>query len=824
MVRKLCVCTALFIAALFIVTTVAHSQEPMLSASGTVLELPKPTITFTPTSTPTVNHGTAGPNSAPMLCGTNQYQATGYVEVVDNYVISGYASDADWSGAIRVHIYVDGQFQDAPLANIPRGGTIGNHGFSLNFSPFGQGTHTVAVYAIGVDGGNCATGENVLLGGAQTASHVTCGDFDELDDAYGWCTDVPDYWQNRASDSKMLSNDKISIGIDNYYGGGISQLYSSARYNATPVPNINLVDEHGGASIQLSMWANTSPTATPRVLCNQASSEWIGVYNPLQMIGYDCQWGDGTNQVVTPTPPPPGGWTIEQDNPGQFWRGEPFSGLTWWQTVQLGPEYAVIDYTVHNGTQMYATGDDRPQEMPAVWLAQGISRWYSYEDTSGVIHDVAVPTHTATPTHVMGSEGVIHGVAVPTFTPTPTRVMGSEGPRQLLRLMPNRPTSREEVQQASSGGAEPWPYIQLDQTKHWLSMCNSDQTRCVTVASFSPEIIFFSMDGGTDLLPGYATLAGWTQLDQNLQASWKVYIFPYRYDAAPNGIQVKDRIATFAPTSTPTNTPTRTPTNTPTRTPTNTPTRTPTNTPTRTPTNTPTSTSTPSCPLETSPFYPHYTDLSGINDGYQMTTTAPTPTIGLDMHNTISTIKWYSDVRANTHFNTGDYVFHVRILSCAPSNDPDHIVFTLEYTDVNGSNPVQIGSTNASIYTPGTCMLGAANYTFTIASNVGQLALVNKRLRLTASVTLSNYTLTMYLGSSTYLSTPSYYVCAGGTRAEGNATGPETTYANPLDMESSQNSKYLRAITLTLTKLDHIFSLTSFRKTLVAECLQTNRC
>jgi RHS repeat-associated protein/uncharacterized repeat protein (TIGR01451 family) len=225
---------------------------------------------------------------------------------------------------------------------------------------------------------------------------------------------------------------------------------------------------------------------------------------------------------------------------------------------------------------------------------------------------------------------------------------------------------------------------------------------------------------------------------------------------------------------------TPTPTNTPTATRTNTPTYTPTPTATSTPTNTPTATNTPPCPISTSVFYPHSTDLSTVNDGYEMTYQAPSDKLELmiDMSNQ-STVRWYSVPQMATHFQSGDYVFNVRVQSCAAQSNPETVLYTLEYTNPDGTNPVQIGSVLEEHWGLG-CF--TQDYTVTIAGGHAQLHLFNKRLRLTATTSYSSTAGSplIFMGTGTYLTTPPYYVCTNeGVGGKGNGNGTKAKASTP---------------------------------------------
>jgi hypothetical protein len=80
--------------------------------------------------------------------------------------LTGWTIDPDTTGAIPVHVYVDGKFAGAPLADRSRPdvgtsfpGFGNNHGFVVSV-PAAKGPRTACVFAINVGGGN----DNPLLG------------------------------------------------------------------------------------------------------------------------------------------------------------------------------------------------------------------------------------------------------------------------------------------------------------------------------------------------------------------------------------------------------------------------------------------------------------------------------------------------------------------------------------------------------------------------------------------------------------------------------------------------------------------------------------
>lgn len=186
--------------------------------------------------------------------------------------------------------------------------------------------------------------------------------------------------------------------------------------------------------------------------------------------------------------------------------------------------------------------------------------------------------------------------------------------------------------------------------------------------------------------------------------------------------------------------------------------------------------------------------MSGVNDGYKLNGTAPGSgdnPLTVDLSEISGgVIKWYSDVQSDTRFAAGNYVFTVQVESCATSSDPDRVIYTLEYTNSDGSNPVQIGSTTKDHFSA-VCNGTPQSYTVTIATSAsGQHRLQNKRLRLKA--TLDYGAPIIHLGSSTYLTTPLRYVCTGGGDNVGNG-GNGKDAAKPESITSVNTLVYLHS-------------------------------
>ena len=456
----------------------------------------------------------------------------GSLDVADGSVVAGWARDDDYSGAIYVHIYVDDVLVENVLANLSRP-DVGNHAFHWQHAPFGAGEHKVVVYAIGVDSNGNPNGENPPLAGSPKTFNTGCSGLLPPEDE--WCAHNPNYWVNRQKDTKLLWNKYIKVGINNSYGGMISQLYSDNRA-------YNLVQEHGGAAIQLSLWGydiqgsggawfgtemgKCDPTRYSteaeclqhNLSCRQYGAAYGGAHvcdcvsvksclswgagapwNPIQAQAANCGWDSTTNDVDYSGATASGGWEIRLDDPYNFTKTNACQGMSFTQKVELGDIYAKVDYTIeYKGP--YTTGV-HPQEIPAIFVANGIDYAYYYYNGSQPYSDPASEVASV--------------------------VQPSPGERFLS--FPNF--------QSSHPGVVPFDRA----TEHWWCACDNTQSRCVTFATFSSSVEGAHIDklgsGGS-----YLTPIGWFNWYPGSVRKITLYIFPYRYDKTINGKSVRERI------------------------------------------------------------------------------------------------------------------------------------------------------------------------------------------------------------------------------------------------------------------------------------------
>jgi hypothetical protein len=128
--------------------------------------------------------------------------------------VRGWAIDPDVTGAIQVHVYVDGTFRGVGTAGGSRSDLIAavpgygaGHGYELKVGPFGGGSHTVCTYGINQGGGT-----NHLLGCATaTGSPEPIGSFDSAVTANGGSSVTVSGW---AIDPDTTAADTVHVYVD----------------------------------------------------------------------------------------------------------------------------------------------------------------------------------------------------------------------------------------------------------------------------------------------------------------------------------------------------------------------------------------------------------------------------------------------------------------------------------------------------------------------------------------------------------------------------------------------------------------------------------
>lgn len=158
----------------------------------------------------------------------------GSVDVANETVVAGWASDGDVTGPIKVHIYVDEMIVAEVVAGENRA-DVGAHAFNWYHPTFGVGTHTVKAYAIGVNSGGGVDGQNVQM----------------------W--NSPKQVVNQNEFTLVSPNGQVSVTADGLYGGSITKIFDLGN-----MPEVNMVQNaHGGAMLQNAFWINPRHATVP---------------------------------------------------------------------------------------------------------------------------------------------------------------------------------------------------------------------------------------------------------------------------------------------------------------------------------------------------------------------------------------------------------------------------------------------------------------------------------------------------------------------------------------------------------------------------------
>jgi hypothetical protein len=465
-------------------------------------------------------------------------QPTGVLDGAGGGIIGGWAYDPDYAGSIRVNIYLDGSLVQVAYANNYRSDLVGvcpkengYCGFTWNYSSSqgfgvgnfnGTGKHQLIAYGVGVDASGLADGQNVALSGSPKAFTDGCSYLGTNSDAIGWCNNNPSYWTARQTDTTLLGNDGVHVGVDKSYGGAIFQLQGE-NFEQAQRGNVvwgkNLLTENGGGAQQLSLWGYDS-AATGFTKCFADTQRPI--WNPIQAQGQNCGWADTTNDVThacyvaddNPTSdcssPTGSTYFTQQDNPNNFTLiASSVSGLTFKQWVTPYPGYVKVRYQAtadpntfnfnNEHTSPVQWSSPQPQEIPALFTSEGISAsFFSYIGSSPYSNDT-----------------------ITTFASTTTQ--------RFLKL-PNASYYPHD-----SHGSGQTSYEAGCATENWWGVCDANQTNCVTVATFDDGI---AEEGSIYEFPsnaaeGYISPIGSFGLQSGVSYNWSVYVFPYRYDQVP---------------------------------------------------------------------------------------------------------------------------------------------------------------------------------------------------------------------------------------------------------------------------------------------------
>lgn len=420
----------------------------------------------------------------------------GYVDVADGTTIAGWATDPDFDGPISVMIIVDNVPLDTITANACRP-DVGCHGFHYAHTSFGAGAHDVKIKAYSRNSNGQADLLNVYLPG-QSRFVATCAGLRAHGES--WCQAVPHYFTTRLQDALILSTPQAMAEINRSYGGTLFRFTGADR-------SVNLIDENGGAAVQLSVWgtgANDEHLSLP--WCQGWTS--TAPFNPIQAQQTNCSWDSTQNASNDVTALSSCGWNCwdtEQRNPVNFTKSTTMQGMLFKQHVDLqGARLRLVHTVDYSGSIRMPVV--HPQEVPAVHLAVG---------TNAVVYYQSGTTRLPVGTSTAG----VQSLAIP---PSPAANTGGD-PRRLLTEITDGVISR--------------PYAPSGRLQYgWYSVCgNSGNGPCVTVVIKTGryvlrEIDFQAFDGAT-----YATPIAYFAMEPGFKQTFETYLFPYRFDATPPG-------------------------------------------------------------------------------------------------------------------------------------------------------------------------------------------------------------------------------------------------------------------------------------------------
>jgi hypothetical protein len=460
----------------------------------------------------------------------------GYLDAASGSQIGGWARDPDYPHPIAVHIYIDGEIAHGMVADALRSDlpyADQEHGYTWVPPLQGAGKHEVVVYAIGVDASGTPDGQNMALTGSPKHIDEGCEGFGPP--ALIWCQGVPSYYEDRAEDTHYLFNDQLRVGINSSYGGAVLELYGADH-------STNLVAEHGGGAVQLSVWGyeekggdawfgmgqgvcDPTPYASEaeclahnsacRIWCCdegahvadcssvQSCVDWgAGApFNPIQAQGRDCGWDSSSNDVDSVSA---SGDTVrtQKSDPWHFTQTDSFQGMTFYQTNTLEEAYVRLDYRItYSGPY---TLSEHPQEIPAVFPGLGMNHSYWY--------------------YTGGSPYTGDAVS--------SSIGASDGP--FLRI----------------AGRDPYPHGDYDSTitEHWVSVCDASGAHCLTLATFSEAYKEIDCAGTPWDGYGYMTPLGGFRIEPGMDVRASAFLFPGRYDEVIAGKTVREWIVELART------------------------------------------------------------------------------------------------------------------------------------------------------------------------------------------------------------------------------------------------------------------------------------
>jgi hypothetical protein len=359
-----------------------------------------------------------------------------------------------------------------------------------------------------------------------------------------FCT-LAGYMPNRTTDTVYQYTDYVRLGVNRRFGGTIMELYGTDK--------LDRIMQNPGGAMQLSLWAydlgymdptygryfaapksnapyNRTPyaaqadcqAANPGSACLQGvdGPNWTETQsavacsgngatagsplNPIQGQSPGCGYGLSGGTVDSVSQPAPGQITMVKSNPSNFTFSSTLNGLTWSQTTAVNGPYALVTYKMANNGNL---PNMDYQEIPALFLHEGMNKYTYFYGGSAAYQNA-----TSTVSRVQVNQTVDPNTG---------------GPRYWALQFPHR-TGPFSVGNAAM------------LTEDWVSTCDSTETKCVTVATFSSssqDIVVNNDQNGP-----YFGVRGFFSLTNQLNRTVTVAIFPYRFDQTVAGQTIRQWI------------------------------------------------------------------------------------------------------------------------------------------------------------------------------------------------------------------------------------------------------------------------------------------
>ncbi len=462
---------------------------------------------------------------------------------IDNLVspprtIRGWASDPDSTVPVRVRLQIDDKQAHTVVANGSYPGHDGR-GFTWQLPATGSGSHTIKAIAVGIDAAGTADAVNTELG-----SKTWAGSCDELTSfAKDWCTSVATYHPLRVASSDYLYNGSLRAGFNRSFGGTMYELYG-------PAHNDNLLAEAFAGGVQLIL--NGFDPVGPTAWFVNGSSTCLATSYPNKT---SCDAAKPANTTCVERPYSSGSHLASCSG-----------GLLRCQTVDVGAPWVGVQ-SQGDACGIDVATNDATGTSTATEVNLGRGKLYSWTK-AGAMPGVAYALKATLATGCVKLDYRISVGGTLTLS-----AEGHEVPRFFLAPGMNEtyyyysgadPWNLQAVSKTSAPASAFWLTLQGRQSlpgtspaatlsESWVTVCNPDEARCLTLASFSPHVRQWLAQAKGYHSPaypgGHVAAYGYFALAPGLDETITVYACPFRYDALVGTKTLREHLGDLAATS-----------------------------------------------------------------------------------------------------------------------------------------------------------------------------------------------------------------------------------------------------------------------------------